>query len=121
MAKITLDGRDFDIAPYKLGSLRKAAPIIDRINAAAGSLTTMEGTAQATADLVEVLSIGLMKIDPTLTPEALDDIVGFDDLLALRDTFTAILRESGLAPSGESKAPAPEPAPAGASSEASPT
>jgi hypothetical protein len=118
MAKITLDGREFDIAPYKLGSLRKAAPIIDRINATMAKLDSMEGMAQSASDLAAVLSIGLVKIDPALTPEGLDDLVGFDDLPAMLACFTEIMEQSGLT-QGEATAPAPETAPAGASSKAS--
>ena len=107
MARLEIGGRAFDIAPYKLGALRRAAPAIDRINEAAGSLVTIEGMIRSTADIVEVLSIGLQKIDPTLTPEALEEMVGFDDLPALRDAFVAVLRESGMRGAGEAQAPAP--------------
>jgi hypothetical protein len=107
MARLETGGRAFDIAPYKLGALRRAAPFIDRINAAASSLSTIEGMIDSTADIVAVLSIGLQKIDPALTPEALEEMVGFDDLPALRDAFIAVLRESGMHAAGEAPAPAP--------------
>lgn len=107
MARLELGGRAYDIAPYKLGALRRAAPAIDRINANAGSLGTIAGMTDSTADIVAVLSIGLQKLDPALTPEALEEMVGFDDLPALRDAFMALLSESGMRAAGEAPAPSP--------------
>lgn len=118
MARLEIGGRAFDVAPYKLGSLRKAASHIDRINAAAGSLGTIAGMIDSTADIVAVLAIGLQKIDPTLTSDALEEMVGFDDLPALRDAFVTVLRESGMHAAGESPAPSPADA-AGASTRSS--
>lgn len=114
MATLVLGGRSFEIAPYKLGSLRKAAPHIDAINA---SIRAAEASAKDEADLsiagmfedtehvVAVLAIGLQKIDPDLTPEALDDMIGPSDMPALAAALRDILAESGLAPKGEAKAP----------------
>jgi hypothetical protein len=107
MARLEIGGRAFEIAPYKLGALRRAAPYIDRINANAGALGTIEGMTDSTADIVAVLSIGLQKLDPALTPEALEEMVGFDDLPALRDAFVDVLRESGMRAAGEAPAPSP--------------
>lgn len=110
MAKVTIMGRDLEVAPYKIASMRKAAPFIDRINATAGAMTTLEGLTNAAGDLCAVLAIGLVKIDPTLTAEKLEEELGIEDLAALRGAFTAILQESGMQ-AGERPAPsAPEPA-----------
>jgi hypothetical protein len=114
MATITLDGRDFDLAPFKLGALRKAAPILDRINAASGSLDSMEVMVDSSADIIEVLAIGLVKIDPAMTAEAVLDIVGFDELPMIQRAFVTLMQESGLAPKGEAQAPAPTPEAVGA-------
>lgn len=120
MAKLTIAGREYDIAPYKLGDLRKAAPAIDRINATAGAITTIEGMAESSADLLAVLSIGLRKINDTLTPEYLEEIVGFDELPAISAAFSDLLAESGFKPAGEAKAPSASPEEAeGASSSSS--
>lgn len=115
MATFDLLGRTFDVAPYKLGAMRRAAPYIDRMNAAAAGLPTIEGMADAAADLCGFLSIGLVKIDSALTSEGLEDMVGLGDLPALRNAFTAILNDSGLK-TGEAPA-----APVAESPEASPT
>lgn len=114
MAKLTILGRDFEIAPYKLASMRRAAPFIDRINATAGSMTTLEGLTNAAGDFIAVLSIGLVKLDPELTPEMLEEELGIGDLAVMRDAFTAVMKESGLA-AGEVPAPVASEA-AGASS-----
>lgn len=114
MTKITLDGREFDIAPYKLGALRKAAPILDRINAASGSLDSMEVMVDSSADIIEVLVIGLAKIDPALTVDAILDMVGFGELPMIQRAFVELMQESGLAPKGEATAPTAAPEAVGA-------
>ena len=130
MTKITLDGREFDIAPYKLGALRKAAPILDRINAASGSLDSMEVMFDSSADIIEVLAIGLVKCDPacgllsslgldqTATAsrlaEAILDMVGFGELPMIQRAFVELMQESGLAPKGEATAPTAVPEAVGA-------
>lgn len=116
MATLTIEGRSFEIAPYKLGALRKAAPHIDAINAAILSLDTLEGMLESMVHVVGVLAIGLVKIDPALTEDALADMVGMDDMPGLRDAMRDVLSEAGLAPKGEAMAPtAPEAADVGAS------
>lgn len=112
MATLVIAGRSFEIAPYKLGALKKAAPHIDAINAGP-SIDTIEGLMDNAAHIVEVLAIGLGKIDASLTVEALDDIIGADDMHALGTALRDVLVESGLAPKGEVAAPS-EPAAAGA-------
>jgi hypothetical protein len=106
MARIAIGGRDFDVAPYKLAQLRQAAPYIDRINATAGALTTVEGMTASACDFLGVLSIGLMRIDPALTLDALEDMVGLSDIASLRDGFMAVLVESGMI-AGEAEVPVP--------------
>lgn len=104
MVTVTLSGRDFDVAPYKLGSLRKAAPIVERINTIAGSLTTFEGAIEAGCELAALVSIGLVKLDPTLTAEALQEQLGIEDMSAIQKAATDILTASGII-QGEARAP----------------
>jgi hypothetical protein len=104
MVTVTLLGRDFDVAPYKLGALRKAAPIVERINTTAGSLTTFEGAVEAACELAALVSIGLVKLDPALTAEALEEQLGMEDMPALQKAALDILSVSGLS-QGEAKAP----------------
>ena len=108
MAKVTLMGRDFDVEPYKIKQMRKAAPFIDTINTTTGAMSTIGGLVDAASAFCAVLSIGLVRLDETLTPDALEDMIGFGDLPALRDAFTAILQESGMASAGEAPAPVSE-------------
>ena len=118
MVTLTLAGRSFEIAPYKLGALRQAAPHIDAINASAASIDSVEGLIANAEHMIAIVAIGLRKIDPALTAEALDDIIGAGDLAALGTAMRDILSESGLAPKdaeqGEPAAPS-EPAAEGAS------
>ena len=120
MATIHLLGRDFAIAPYKLGELRRAAPYIDNIQRktdGTGSLTDLMDSA---VDLLHVLSIGLVKIDPLLTPDYLEANVSMDEFVGLQTAFLDLSEDSGLKRTGEAEAP-PAATPAGASSADSPS
>jgi hypothetical protein len=118
MAKLTVNGREFDIAPYNFADMIKAAPIIDQINATVSSLSSMSDLYRSAVDIIQVLAIGVAKIDPAVTA---DEIVAglpgsAEALRDLQTVFSTLLRESGLQ-SGEVTAPtAPEIEPAGASS-----
>ncbi len=122
MASLVIAGRSFEIAPYKLGALRRAAPHIDAINASinAASLAddgvmSITGLFENTEHIVAVIAIGLQKLDATLTAEALDDMIGADDMPALGVALRDILAEAGLAPKGEAGAPIEPIEPVGAS------
>jgi hypothetical protein len=114
MATVVIAGRSYEIAPYKLGALKQAAPHIDAINAAQGSLSTMAGMVDSAVHLIGVLAPGLAKLDPALTPAALEDLIDIGDLQAITAAVTELLRESGLAPKGEATVPT-EPETVGAS------
>jgi hypothetical protein len=62
--------------------------------------------AASASDFLGVLAVGLMRIDPSLTLEALEEMVGLADIPSLRDGFMAVLVESGMI-AGEIEAPAP--------------
>ena len=104
MARVIISGRAFDLAPYKLAQLRQAAPFIDRINASQGALTSVEGMVSAAGDFLGVLAVGLARIDPSLTLTVLEEMIGLDDVPALRDGFMEVLQESGMI-AGEAPAP----------------
>lgn len=105
MAKVTILGREIEIAPYMIDSMELAAPFIDNINATAGSMTGLTGLTKAAGDFCAVLSIGLMKTDATLTTDFLKSSLGLGDLVAMRESFVAIMQESGMQQSGEATAP----------------
>jgi len=117
MAKLTILGRDFDIAPYKLGDLRKAAPFIDAIQKRSEGGTGLVDVLDSAFDLLNVMSIGLVRIDPELTPDYLEANVGMDDFVAMQASFLDVTKESGLKSAGEVKAPVAA-KPAGASKKA---
>jgi len=104
MARVIISGRAFDLAPYKLAQLRQAAPFIDRINASQGALTSVEGMVSAAGDFLGVLAVGLARIDPSLTLTVLEEMIGLDDVPALRDGGMEVLQESGMI-AGEAPAP----------------
>jgi hypothetical protein len=116
MAKITIEGRECEIAPYKLGKLRRAAPFIDRINSIAGALTTVEGMMNASRDACEVISIGLVAADPRFTADFLEDQFGMPEMAELQTCLKDILTEAGFDQKGEAKAPSRSPEPEGAES-----
>ena len=113
MVTITLMGRDFDVAPYRIKQLRQAAPFIMAINGKIGSLTSLEAAVDVSADMCGFLAIGMSKIDPTFTQDYLEDNVGLDAIVDLQKAVMDVLTASGLKP-GEAPAPSAEPAPQGA-------
>jgi hypothetical protein len=106
MAKLTILGREFDIAPYKLGELRKAAPFIDAIQKRSAEGNKLADVMDSALDLLNVLSIGLIKIDPELTADYLEANVGMAEFVAMQATFLDITKEAGLERKGEATAPA---------------
>lgn len=120
MAKIHILGRDFAIAPYKLGELRRAAPFIDNIQRKTDGSGSLSDLMDSAVDLLNVLSIGLVKVDPMLTPDYLEANVSMDEFVGLQTAFVDLSEESGLQRKGEVTAP-PAAVPEGASSEPLPT
>ncbi len=116
MAIIHILGRDVAIAPYKLGELRRAAPFIDNIQRKADGSGSLAELMDSAVDLLNVLSIGLIKVDPLLTPDYLEDHVTMDEFVGLQAAFVALSEESGLTRKGEATAP-PAAMPEGASKE----
>jgi hypothetical protein len=103
MATINLAGRAFELAPYRLGAIRKAAAYLDRINARGVSIDTLEVVLESAHEMCEVLAIGLSKIDPEYTAEWLEDQLGIEDMPALQTAFKEVLVASGLAQKGEAQ------------------
>ena len=103
MAKLSILGREFDIAPYKLGDLRRAAPFIDAIQKRSDGAGLVD-VLDSAFDLLNVMSIGLVRIDPELTPDYLEQNVGMDDFVAMQASFLDVTKESGLKSAGEVKA-----------------
>jgi hypothetical protein len=123
---LEIEGRPYEVAPFKIGDLRKAAPFIDEINARNKALKNAEeegrepGLQDLTAlfrAMLEVLSVGLIKIDPELTADRLEEMVDFTFLNSLKVAVFALMKSSGLG-AGEAKAPSP-PAEEGAEASAS--
>lgn len=113
MATLTIAGVSYPIAPYKLAQLEEAAPIIDAINARAGSGNSMEGAIASASEMSAVLAIGLRKEDPEHDVAWLKEQIGFGDMAELTRAFTEVMVEAGLASKdslpGEQEAPvAPE-------------
>jgi hypothetical protein len=126
MAQVTIEigGRQFAVAPFKLGDLRRAAPFIDAMNGYLKSekdierrnadLPPAEREAPALGDianmtraLIEILAIAISKVDPAMTADAIEDQVDFSFIASLQEAIMAILAESGLSRAGEAKAPSP--------------
>lgn len=134
--------RAFELAPYKLGQMLEAAPILDAQqarNAAIGersgvtilptdpadvrlaksqqvtaAMTTAEALQEA-ADAIRILHIGIAKIDPSVTvQQLLDDVDPTPEGIgAIMAGMLAVLGHSGLT-QGEAMAPAPQTDGAGA-------
>lgn len=111
---IEIGGRSFEVAPYMLGALEQAAPHIDRVNALVSSVAeiTARGDQPGIADLsalaralVEVIAVGIRKIDPEMTADAILDMVDLTFIPSLQAAVLELLKTSGLASKGEAKAP----------------
>ena len=109
MAKLTIAGREFDLAPLKLGQLKQAAPFIDKINARGAVLDTVEGMMESSSDICSALAVATIRVDAQCGIDWLLENVGFADLPAISAAFRDLLTESGLAPAGEAGAPAQAP------------
>jgi hypothetical protein len=104
MATIVIEGQPYGLPRYKLGKLRRAAPFIDRINATAGALKTLEGITAVSRETCEVLSIGLQDLDAKFTADYLEEQFGMEDMPALQTCLKEVLEEAGLAKKGEAPA-----------------
>jgi len=126
MATLNILDRSFDLPRYKLGSMIKAAPFIDaqksreeaigKREAALvsqgvpvskpGETRTMVELFEGISDTVAVLHIGVSKIDPSVTLDAmLEDVDNtVEAYTALTSVMKAVLGNSGLK-SGEAPAP----------------
>jgi predicted deacylase len=133
---VTLLGREFHLAPYKLGQMIEAAPILDAQQARSAAIaeragvsflptdpaderlaksaqitaamTTAEALAEA-ADAIRILHIGIARIDPSVTVEHLLDSVeaSAESIGAIIAAMFGVLGHSGLI-QGEAAAPAPQ-------------
>lgn len=133
MVRFTVLGRDFDLAPYKLGALIAAAPFLDaqkartaEIEARAGvtvsltdtpeerqakvaqiaAVTTTAEMFENIADIIRVLHVGVAALDPSVTVEAMIDDTDPNPtrMAELLATMNAVLRRSGMT-EGEAQAP----------------
>jgi hypothetical protein len=118
MAKLQIGDRVVEIAPYKIAQLRRAAPILDQINARmaeiAGKPEGVEdklnelgvaGMTEVVGLFLAFIAVGTEKSDAKLTAEALEEQFGIGDLPALQATFRDICTEQGMNQSGEATAP----------------
>ena len=108
-----------ELAPFKLGDLKKVAPIIDRINTRGDGIADFERTIDAVLDFATVISFSAIKADIECDADWFAEHVGFSDQAAIMIAFRDLLKDSGLAPKGEAPAPPrPRKAKAGASASA---
>lgn len=116
---IEIGERPFEVAPYKFAELRKAAPHIDRMNALMKSVSEMqergedpplEQMADLLHELVEILAIGISKIDPAMDADKIEGEIDLSFFNSIRDAVMAILSASGFAPKGEAQALSSQPA-----------
>ena len=67
MSVITLGGRDFPVAPLTLGQMRRAGPAFVRVGF---------DTPEAMGAQVTLLLLAMQAADPTVMPDAVDNISG---------------------------------------------
>lgn len=125
MTLITIMGREFDVAPYMLGDMLAVAPFIDAQQARQRAIeeragvqflptdtpeaqslkaaeiiraTTMLEMMESMADSVRILHVGIAKLDPSVSIDALIASVAptRDGFGALAESVRAVLGNSGL-------------------------
>lgn len=111
---IEIGGRPFEIAPFMLAELELAADHIDRMSELEqefarfrreGKVPPAKLAFQLTRELVEIVAVGTVLIDPEMTADRISKSVDFSFLQPLGIAVRELLRLSGLAPEGEAKAP----------------
>lgn len=123
MVTIEIGGRSFEVAPLKLGQLRRAAPFVDELNRLIGEQEERKKEAETaglkapdpsmsemtalTRALCEIIAIGLSKADPSMTADAIEDEVDLSFLGSLQVAAFALLKSSGLSQKGEAEALSP--------------
>lgn len=106
MAKTTIGGVEYEVAPFGFRKMRLAAPHIDRVQAAFEPPVTNAAALDAAYDMLAIVAIGVDR--PEVTADTLAEAASMADVIALQTTFAAILEEAGLKPAGEG-APAAAP------------
>ena len=118
MAKVTLKGVEYEIAPFMLEQIEQSARFIDQVNngyaAAKDGKPSMTQMAQIAAGLLGTFAVGIAKTHPTVTLEKLRGEISFAEAISQQASFRDILLEAGLVPLGKTGAP-PSPAKARAS------
>lgn len=112
---VEIGGRSFAVPPFMLAELEAAAPHIDRMNElrlafealnANGEQPTITQAFAMTRELVEILAIGIANCPDPLSGDEIAKQVNWTFLPSLQTAVDALLQSSGLASSGEVKAPA---------------
>lgn len=117
---LEIEGRSYGIAPYKISELRKVAPHVDRMNELVRQAKAMKEenekrkeagedpispTFESAMDMLhetcEIVSVGLVKIDPQMTAEWLEERVDLSFQPSLQVAVEALMKSSGLASKGE--------------------
>lgn len=102
---LELEGRSYGIAPFKIAELRKAAPYVDRMNTLAreakarkeaGDPPSFEGAMELFHCAIEILAVGLAKVDPELTVEKLEEMLDPSYLESLQTAVFELLKASGM-------------------------
>ena len=120
MQRQALTLEQFTLAPYRIGQLRQAAPHIDAITTAQAGLPSQDEIAEQIkagtfkleplvalmGELVGALSVGMIRGDPSLSIEAIEDQVGLGDVAEMLRAFRDVMAESGGSTTGEAPAPA---------------
>jgi hypothetical protein len=106
VVKLVIGAAAYDIRPYRLCEVRRAAPHIDRViaHAKSGDLS-LAATSVAALDMLAAMAVGIDGV----TAEELEAAMGVADLAAVRDAFNAMLVEAGFTAPGEGE-PAQAPA-----------
>lgn len=111
---IEIGGKSYDVPPFMLAELERAAPHLDVLNelepefraARQGgkvpSLTTQFRMLRAQ---VEILAVGIGLVDPSVTADQIMGQVNFSFIPSLGAAVNALMVSAGIQNAGEAKAP----------------
>lgn len=109
MAKVKIDGTEYDIPVMKFSQLKRAYPIVQEIEEETDPMKLM-------AAAIRVVSIAATRKFPDLTPEFIEENLDVNEAKALMTTMTDLMKDAGLiteasgsSMSGEAQGVHPEP------------
>lgn len=93
MAKIKIDGTEYEVPKMKFKTLKKAYRVVETVRSSEDPLEMSDA-------IIDVLSMAMMREFPHMTPEWIQDNIEADEMTAIGPVFIEALQDSGLLQNG---------------------